>query len=350
MGVGEKLVHVLYNFFNSYFNSYSNYHCHCSYPSQTKEIPESRGLFVIILLADMLNTIIRESILVANGEARASATAAVVFFVLIAFLFFGLLAILHFVYLCCLRHHYTSFISSCIQTVGALLYFYGDNITYLLNSYGVELGCGTLCQNNNRIAATFSLGLALIIFHIIPPMLHKLFQVVKDEEKKDKKNPWYSAVDMITVMVKIDTLYSAVVVMVESPEFCSASDIGVSVSFIVVCAIVGFIAEIIYFIYALYANEDENMVFCSLAIFGLILIIICFPLYILADNHQPLDCAFGCDSFAANTTINDLTCSQIANSGTRLGFTCVTFLSVSALSLVYFSCSAKENKALAYPV
>jgi hypothetical protein len=33
-----------------------------------------------------------------------------------------------------------------------------------------------------------------------------------------------------------------------------------------------------------------------------------FILYMLADNEQPMDCGFDCDTFAANQTINDLDC------------------------------------------
>ena len=313
--------------------------------SQTIEIPESRGLFVIVLLADILNTVIREIIIVSNGDPKSSATAAVVMFVLVGILFFGLLAIIHFVYLCVLKHHYTIFITSSIQTVGALLYFYGDNITILLNSYSVELGCGEACVANNRIAASFSLGVALIIFQIVPTVMHKLFDMIRGERSRSTKIPnWYSALDMITVLVKLDTLYSAVVVMVESRDFCSRTDIATSASFISICILIGVGAEVVYCLYAQTTNEDGKKLFACLTTTGLLSVILCFPLYILADNHQPLDCAFGCDRFAANTTMNDLNCRQTVNSSVRLGFTVLTFILVTTFSLIYFICNFRARE------
>ena len=60
------------------------------------------------------------------------------------------------------HHSYT------IQTLGAILYFYGDNIGYIMQNYSEELGCGDQCILNNQIAAIMSLGLALIILHFFP--------------------------------------------------------------------------------------------------------------------------------------------------------------------------------------
>ena len=284
--------------------------------------------------------------MITDGDAQASATAAIVLFVLITTLFFGLFVSVHFVYLCCLKHQYTSCISSSIQTIGALLYFYGDNIIHVMENYGEDLECGPICQSNNHIAAAFSLGLALIIIQIVPSMLHKSFLICYKNKEREENNPWFPAVDMITIFLKIDTLYSAVLVMAVSPEFCSEPDIAVSVSFMIVCVVVGLTAEIIYFIYALtgYANREKDKVFYGLVIVGFILIIICFPLYMMADNHQPLDCAFGCDSFAVNTTVNDVMCNQTANSAVRLTFNSVSFIFVLVLSVIFFSCKAQYQK------
>lgn len=303
----------------------------------------------------MLNTITQEIIKVANGDMHASAIAAVVCYALIALLFFGTIAITHFVYLGCLRRPYTTFIASIIQTIGCLLYFHGDNSISLLNLYGNEVGCGSSCQINNRIAATFTLGLALIIFQFVPSLLEEIFSLAKSKDggKKRKKNPWYSLIDMISMFVKIDVLYSNVVATTDTPEFCSLSDISMSVSFAVVCLIAGYIAEIIYYISALHAKKDAkkdgDKVFRTLATFVLIVAMICFPLYFLAENKQPLDCAFGCDSFAANSTIEGLMCNRIANSATRIGFTSFTFVSITALSLTIFSCSV-EKRDSSFPV
>ncbi len=107
--------------------------------SQSKPIPESRGLFVVLLIADMLNTLIQEIILLAKGSQGESATAAFTVFGVIAVVFFGSLAIVHFLYLCFLRGHRITFITSTIQTIGALFFFYGNNINDLVDNYHMVL-------------------------------------------------------------------------------------------------------------------------------------------------------------------------------------------------------------------
>lgn len=332
-------------------HTHTNKHaCTHTYTHTQPKLPGSRSLLVTILLADMLYNISREIIMNADGDEQASAIAAVVIFVLIAVLFFGLFAIEHFVHLCCLKHQYTSCVSSSIQSIGALLYFYGDNIIHVIDGYGEDLGCGPICESDIHITAAFSLGMALIIFQIVPSILHKSFRICSKKEKEEN-NPWFPAIDMLTVFLKIDTLYSAVVVKATSQDFCDKSDIAVSISLMIVCVIVGLIAETVYFIYALDADKEKDKTFRGLVIFGFIVVTISFPLYILADNHQPLDCAFGCDRFAANTTINDVMCNQAANSGVRLSFNSVSFVFITAVSVIFFSCKARyhEKKVIGEP-
>ena len=303
---------------------------------------ESKGLFVIVLLATILDNIIQEIIIVSNGSREPSATAAVVVFVLVAILFFGSLVIVHFVYMCILKHHYSCFITSFIQTIGAILYYYGNNITGLIYTYNQALGCDKECVINNRIAAVFSLGMALIIFKLVPPIVGKF----KKESSKKKIPDWFSALDMITVMVKVDALYSTVVVSVNTEEFCGRADVATATAFISLSVIVGVAAEVAYWVYALTTDKTKNTLFTCLTTVGLFAFILCFPLYILADNHQPLDCAFGCDSFAVNLTMieHSLSCNRSLNSGVRLGFNTITFIVVTTFSIIYFVCNTRARK------
>ena len=261
----------------------------------------------------------------------------------IAVLFYGLLATVHFIYLCCIKQKFTSYLSSIIQTIGALFYFYGDNITHLLRAYGDELKCDTVCQKNNSIAATISLGFALIIFQIVPLILHKLYELI-DKKGGKKKSSWFYAVDMIGMIVKIDTLYSAVVGMAKSPELCSKSDIGVSVAFFVICVVTGIVEEIMYCVYALALKgkvENSLRVFRIPTMVAFILVIICFPLYILADNNQPLDCAFECESLSLNATI---TCNLNVEGGIRLASNCFILVAITLVALYFFLRNAMEKR------
>ena len=84
-------------------------------------------------------------------------------------------------------------------------------------------------------------------------------------------------------------------------------------------------------------KEYIDKSFNQLVTIGMILIVtICLPFYLLADNFQPLDCAFSCDTIVANATISTTTCNRTANSGVRLGFTLTTLIIVLIFSSVYF--------------
>jgi hypothetical protein len=60
--------------------------------------------------------------------------------------------------------------------------------------------------------------------------------------------------------------------------------------------------------------------------------------YMLADNEQPMDCGFDCDTFTANQTINDLDCVSDCDIQRKsgLGFMLVTLVIVVIAGLLLF--------------
>lgn len=225
-----------------------------------------------------------------------------------------------------------------VQTLGALLYFYGDNISFIFNHYSSVLGCGQQCINNNRIAAVICLGLALMFYHVFPSCLHK---IAKHKNMDDVSTGWYSASNMMTTILKIDALFTVVAIMAQTTDFCSTTDVTISVSFFVICIVVGVSVMVVYCtIAAMELNSDsdtEKWFWIPPVTF--VALLLCFPMYVLADNLQPLDCAWGCDSFATDIGNTTLTrCNTVGNSALRLGFTLTTFLVVGSLSLVLFCC------------
>lgn len=270
-------------------------------------------------------------------EKRSAAIATVVLFVLVVVLFFGILTVMDFIYLC---FKYSSerrtlrikIALLLVEVIGAMLYFYGDNITFIFDQYGEVLGCDQKCIENNRIAAIITLGIALIFYHLFPPCLQKVASIAA----LPKSTGWYSASDMITTILKVDTLFTVVAIMAQTTDFCSKTDLTISIAFLFVSVAVGIALMFIYctFSFNLLADHKEWRWIVPLAF---IILVIAFPMYVLADNQQPLDCAFGCDSFAFNQTQN-IGCKSVGNSALRLGFTAVTFIAVSILSLLLFCC------------
>ena len=130
----------------------------------------------------MLNTILQETITLSKGDRVASARAAIIVFVICIIILFGPLTIGHYVYLCIARKNPVSFITSLLEIMGVLFFFYGNNITSIINNWRIELGCDSQCVLDNQIAAAFSLGMSLIIIQIVPSVLKKLLLKVAEEK------------------------------------------------------------------------------------------------------------------------------------------------------------------------
>ena len=305
-----------------------------------QEIPDSKSILIFVLLADMLNSICREIVSLSapdDSERRAAGIATVVLFVLVIVLFFGILSSINVIYLCCkyVNNKEALFFKMAfllVEILGATLYFYGDNISFIFDQYGDALGCSQQCMENNRIAAVITLGLALMFYHLFPPCLHKVATLCELPEP----TPWYSASSMMTTILKVDALFTIVVIMAQTTDFCSNVDLSISVAFLVISVVVGIILMIVYSAISYSSNQDKEWRW--IVPLACILLVVIFPMYILADNLQPLDCAFGCDTFAFNQTQNEISCNEVGNSALRLGFTVVAFITVAFLSSVFFCC------------
>ena len=300
-----------------------------------------------------------------------------------------------------------------VQIIGILLFTYGDNISNITLTYGEVLGCNTRCVENNKIAAAITIGLSLFIFHILPHSFqnvakqyeelsdigqkskekslnvseadaNKITELSADTNKKTlsdyklletnkktlsgyrllEETRWFYALEMLITIIKIDTLYTAVAITTQTDGFCSSIDEGLSIGFFVISCLLGAVHMIAN---GKYSHIDLQGKSCRIYSIGvLVLAMVCLPLYLLADNHQPLDCFFGCDTFATDLTMNRLSfnstlgcyttsntapnnqaCNQIGNSITRLLFM-ITVLLLILIVLVEFiisMCRMKKKKS-----
>ncbi len=97
---------------------------------------------------------------------------------------------------------------------------------------------------------------------------------------------------------------------------------------------------IIYVVDAEDVEDDKDV--RNVILLAVIFMLIIFALYMLADNVQPLDCAFGCNTFASNQTIIDIGCDKMGSSTLRFFSTLIAFLFVLFFSLGLFFYS--DNK------
>lgn len=142
------------------------------------------------------------------------------------------------------------------------------------------------------------------------------------------------------LFIKMDALFSTVVVATADPDdFCNKVDLTINISFLVICIVTGIALMIVNGVHTahqLEKSDHEHHIW--IVYLTLVLLSIYFPLFLLTDNSQPLDCAFECDSFAKNITLQESQCNQYSNSGLRLALTVVILAVVSSLSLFLLGC------------
>ena len=325
-------------------------------------MPSDRYLILLVLIMDMSNTVIRDLIALVSFNPFWAGVATVVMYILVGIIALHIAGgVLGFQEKREKESSYGSRESSygsressygsrainILEILGAILYYYGDNISYILTNYGDALGCYDQCKENNRIAAVVLLGTAMLTFHVLPLLIGRLDKAFETKEKQinaiktsDKARLDY-AVDMIAMLLRIDVLFTIIAIMTQSNNYCSLTDVSLGWSMFFICSIIGIITITISAIYIdkkLNANDEVKVVISVVAV----VVIIALPLYLLADNQQPLDCVWGCDSFASNSTrmdaeVEGISCNEWANSGLRLGFI-VTSLMFIVGALIGLKC------------
>ncbi len=306
---------------------------------------------MVVLLADMAISVLRESSAIVNGNTNTDASAAIsiatyVIVVLIFCGFYSFVAIISLVSLYKKLDHVNrkkkimfKSVIFVIQIIAAVFYLYGDNIFHIVRNARV-LDCDDTCVSDNETFAFLCLGVALIIFNIAPPMFEKCYKLMINEDYVEVKSPWVLAVGMIAVIARIDMLYSIVFEKAHLQlESCSVADVVSSWIFAVISVTFGTVAITVHCVYALRADGGKNPYLKPLAIFGLVTILLCFPLYILADNTQPLNHVFNC----RNATDGDNT--KYIENVVRLGCNMLTLIVIASITII-FSCFSYCTKKI----
>ena len=311
------------------------------------------------MAADIINTIAREAIVLSGMESRAAGIVSTVIFALLPIA--GIAVGLLMEYVRIYRHpprqvitnaqrrrinraRCKTIVHTSVQSLGAVLYFYGDNISDITEIYGEELGCGEQCVLNSRIAATTALGGALVTLHFVPQMIQVLVPL-----KGLKETIWHSAQDMVANITKIDILYTTIAIMAQTDEFCGYIDQRLSLSFITIYSLLGIFLMVSKCFHLILYIGDSALRYKRVKKIALCIscvsLILCLVLYTFADNAQPIDCWYGCDFSAANLTMNELDCDQTGVSKLKLGLVVpsfVIFILVEVLLISMDACSSAE--------
>lgn len=298
------------------------------------------------MVADIIDAITREVIILLEIGNRAAGLASAVSFAVFSALCIGTGLVIECIQV--YKHRpYTwkkpQIVHTVVQAIGAFLYYYGENINELLETYGEALGCSEQCLLNNRIAATITLGGAFISLQFLPQVLS-----IAIPEEDHGKTIQYRALNMIVTIIKIDLLYTAIAIMTQTDVFCGHIDQSLSISFTVICVLLGLLLlttkcyQLIKFINRLdkHCWRHKRVTKKGVQIIlgtSTACLILGFALFILADNSQPLDCAFNCDFTTTNETLNNFGCDEngVAVAKLVLAVTASVFIFPSVLLLIY---------------
>ena len=157
---------------------------------------------------------------------------------------------------------------------------------------------------------------------------------------KETNTGWFSASGMIALFIKLDALFNTVVIATaDIDDFCNEVAVAINLSFLVICVLTGIVMMAVNSVYAAHQLQtSDQKQYTWIAYLALGALLICFPLLLLTDNPQPLDCAFRCDSFSKNQTLQKVECDQQSNSGMRLGVSIVILAVVGSVSLLLLGC------------
>jgi hypothetical protein len=273
--------------------------------------------YVFIILANFLNSVVRSAAVVGSevtGNAYAAAITTVTFYGFFGVcLMFSPIAVLLIVRklsnaqfdceTCGLR---TS--SVVLSYVAALVYYYGANIIPIMDIYGDELKCGETCARNIKFSASVMLAIGLLLFFITPGIIERFKKTGYDGFTR-----WsHTVLDVSQVIIQLNAIYSEVSIIIDTSESCTSTNQGLSITLIVFTSFVGLIYLGFLYFYTFSTmkppGSDDTKV--QVRSFGLtfVAIVICamvsLVLHILAQNTQPIGCAFGCDDMNLGRNIN----------------------------------------------
>lgn len=293
---------------------------------RVRDVPKSNQVLSLVFMSDVLNTIIRSAIGLFGNSLLAGIFIILLYVTLISFCF------VVFICLCVRIESETAIAIFFVEILGAIFYLYGDNITYIIQQYGEAFRCGQRCVENVELSAVFFLALALVCFHFLSLYVTKNFYMHTGDVDKNNDNSekWKYASDMISIIPKVDVLFTEVTLI--GSMRCTEADQGITATLLVIFVLAGiFVMFIRFFFY----YEETGFGLCeNCQGVSFLLIIIALPMYMLADNRTPLDCAFQCDSSSVNVTQNVISCISVVNSGTRLGLALPSFILILAFLLL----------------
>ena len=194
--------------------------------------------------------------------------------------------------LCCVKCDIWRVCSLIFQLLVASLYYFGDNIDYFAWRYGEAFECDLGCQQSLVVVKQVFLGVAVLFIHTIPFLDH--------EPHLDEKRSVRYVLNIVNVLVKVDMIYSIVTTTIILPgSDCSIIE-TLSFALFSLATVIGWagiLRQTIQGATSIYEDDATSILKTRSTWIGVPLLLVSLPLFLLADNQQPLQCGL------LNTTI-----------------------------------------------
>ena len=278
-------------------------------------------ILTIMLIADIFNGIIRELIVIFGtlrinildenilaiaffSTITLNESIAALFFTSVLVIILTLVIGIYLLISCIAKKKCRT--SRIIEFVGVLLYFIGSNINYIIIKYGHALDCLDDCNVIVRYFSTFLLGVAVLLYSIIPT---ELSSTDGDGDNGSGIDQFFNP---IATIVKVAALYKAVASGIDDTGVCSTTNVAFTSLFLCICIIGGGML----FVFSGYKHGTKENLCTVITSFAGVAIPAIVP-FLLADNIVPLQCGFKC-GLNDTTLISNLD-HIIFNNMTELG-------------------------------
>jgi hypothetical protein len=310
---------------------------------------DGKGTVVSVFLADMLNTVIREIIEVNHLNMTEPVfyrgKAHLCLFLVVGITVILLSTIVNLCFICHGIHDakIAAFkaILLAVQWVGAVLYYYGDNITYITEYTQNSLHWSKTVIDDCNKAANITLGLALVFHHFIAPLVIEaghLFNA-KSNEKAHSDGPKalqyrsHSGLNMIATFLTLDVIFT-LATRTWITDLCDQTGSWI---------FIGLIGLTLLIVYSILSCRT----WCSGC--GVLLLAISLPVFLVADNPLPLDCP----SNVSEQNASGHNASGYNASGHNILRLCLSIASFvvvlpAAISALYSHCRTLKKKKKGY--
>ena len=251
-------------------------------------------------------------------------------------------------------HFITIVVAHVLTALAGVSYLLGNKIGTIFANYGEYLNCNNKCREILDEIGNTLVILSILLLTLTPPLVNKInvlsSHVVKDthsikEDKEPLWSPWKIIVQSLALILDLDAWFTAVSgIPIKATIYCPFHEKCLEWSLFVISLIVWAMLVVViglpYIIktYKTKENRHKALILCII----LALIWVTSGGYLLADNTQPLGCAFGCytDIPYLNISGTTIECHYEAFHITRATvlFIVLIFLTSLTITLIVHRC------------